>query len=167
GSKPDICRANRLVCFTPQKRTSRMPSLAVSTIRRGNLSFSPSKASQRAKRGVVARAGSQIYSGRDRKRWHFRPLIDYLVDYSEILGHFRRHTIIALQPILHVLRQLAGMLSVDLVEPFLEIQNLLGVQHDVCRLALEAALGLMHQDAYIWQCKTLALFPGGEQQRSH
>jgi hypothetical protein len=46
--------------------------------------------------------------------------------------------------------------------PFLEIQNLLGVQHDVCRVALEAALGLMHQDAHIWQSKTLALLPGGE-----
>ena len=34
-----------------QKRTSRMPSLAASMIRRGSLSLSPSKASQRAKRG--------------------------------------------------------------------------------------------------------------------
>ena len=59
------------------------------------------------------------------------------------------------------------MFHVDLVEPLLEIQNLLGVQHNVCRLALEAALGLMHQDAGIWQRETQALLTRGEQQRSH
>ena len=61
------------------------------------------------------------HSGRDRKRWHLRPLIDYLVDQAEILGHLRRHKIVALQHVFDLLQRLAGMLHVDLVERLLEI----------------------------------------------
>src|SRR6516164_6048485 len=72
-----------------------------------------------------------VRSGHGCKRWHLRPMIDYLVDQAEILGRLCRHKKIALQRLFDLLQRLASMLHVDLVEPLLEISNLLGVQHDV------------------------------------
>src|SRR6516165_9102555 len=108
--------------------------------------------------GENLRPGGQprcnVRSGHDYKRWYLRPMIDYLVDSAEILGRLCRHKKITLQRLFDLLQRLASMLHVDLVCRLLLEKKKLGVQHDVCRLALEAALGLMHQDARIWQRET-------------
>ena len=58
-------------------------------------------------------------------------------------------------------------MDVDLVEPLLQVQNLLGMIHDVGRLPLEAAGRLVQHDAGIGQREALALLAGGEQERGH
>ncbi len=59
------------------------------------------------------------------------------------------------------------MFHVDLVEPLLEVEDLLGVQHDVGRLALKATGGLVHHDAGIRQREAHVLLARGQQQRAH
>src|SRR5690242_3797420 len=60
-----------------------------------------------------------------------RTLLDHLVDQAEVLGHVRGQEIVALQRILDFLDRLTGVLDVNFVEPFLQIQDFLGVQHNV------------------------------------
>src|SRR5260221_10609736 len=55
----------------------------------------------------------------------------------------------------------------DLVETLLEIQDLLGMKHDVGRLALEAAGRLMQHDARVRECEPHVLLAGSQQQRCH
>src|SRR6516162_9972027 len=81
--------------------------------------------------------------------WVFRPLIDHLVDNAPLHRHFPGQEVVALERVLDLLERLAGVLHVDLVETPLEIQDLLGMKHDVGRLALEAAGRLMQHDARI------------------
>src|SRR5881394_842748 len=66
-----------------------------------------------------------------------RPLLDHLVDQAEVLGHVRGQEVVALQRILDFLDRLTSVLDVDFVEPLLQVQDFLGVQHDVGGLALE------------------------------
>src|SRR6516162_831031 len=56
----------------------------------------------------------------------FRPLIDHLVDNAPLHRHFAGQEVVALERVLDLLEWLAGVLHVDLVETFLEIQDLLG-----------------------------------------
>ena len=96
-----------------------------------------------------------------------RPFLDHLVDQAEVLCHLRRQEHIALEGILDLLERLAGMPDINLVEPALEVQDFLGVEHDVGRLALEPARGLVHHDARIRQRKAHVLGARGEQERAH
>src|SRR5437870_7989679 len=75
----------------------------------------------------------------------FRPLIDHLVDNAPLHCHFPSQEVVALERVLDLLERLAGVLHVDLVETFLEIQDLLGMKHDVGRLPLEATGRLMQR----------------------
>jgi hypothetical protein len=58
---------------------------------------------------------------------------------------------IALEGVLDLLERLAGMLDVDFVEPPLQVQDLLSVQHDIGGLTLEPAGRLMRHDPGIGQ----------------
>ena len=76
-----------------------------------------------------------------------RPLIDHPIDHTPLHRHLGGEEIIALKRILDLLERLAGMLDVNFVQPLLQVQDLLGVLHDVGCLALKAAGGLMEHDA--------------------
>src|SRR5215510_11064483 len=85
----------------------------------------------------------------------FRALIDHLVDNAPLHCHFPGQEVVALERVL------------DLVETLLEIQDLLGMKHDVGRLALEAAGRLMQHDARVWEREPHVLLAGSQQQRCH
>src|SRR5205807_915393 len=97
--------------------------------------------------GLRIRSAQPINQPGSTTRLRDRPLVDDLVDQPKFLGRLRGHEGVALERVLDLLERLAGMLHVDIVEPLLQVQNLLSVQHDVGRLALEAAGRLMHHDA--------------------
>src|SRR5258708_33609120 len=67
-----------------------------------------------------------------------RTLVDHLVDYAEFHRHLGGQEIVALERVLDLLERLAGVVDVNFVETLLQVQNFLGVQHDVGRLALES-----------------------------
>src|SRR5262249_16358062 len=67
------------------------------------------------------------------------PLLDHLVNYPPFDRILGGEEVVALQRILDLLERLAGVLHVDLIQPLLEVQDFLGVQHDVGRLSLEPA----------------------------
>jgi ATP-dependent Clp protease protease subunit len=75
--------------------------------------------------------------------------------------------LIALQGVLDLLDRLPGVLHVDLIETLADIQDLLGVNHDVRGLPLEAAGWLVNHDAGIGKGEPHVLVPAGEQQRAH
>src|SRR6516164_1296092 len=81
----------------------------------------------------------------------FRPLIDHLVDNAPLHRHFAGQEVVALERVLDFLERLAGVLHVDLVETFLEIQDLLGMKHD----------------ARVRECEPHVLLAGSQQQRCH
>src|SRR6266540_3680209 len=97
----------------------------------------------------------------------FRPLIDHLVDNAPLHCHFPSQEVVALERVLDLLERLAGVLHVDLIETLLEIQDLLGMNHDVGRLALEAAGRLMQHDARVREREPHVLLAGSQQQRCH
>ncbi len=73
------------------------------------------------------------------RRLHlFGPPGHDLVDMTPVLGLLGRHEAVALQRALHRLKALTGVLDIDLVQPPLDLQRLLGVDHDVGCLPLEA-----------------------------
>ena len=59
---------------------------------------------------------------------------------------------------------LAGMFDVNLIQPFLQLQRFLRVDHDIRRLPLIPARRLMHHDAAVGQRKAHALFAGRQQE---
>ncbi len=89
------------------------------------------------RRAAAPAAGSGTLDDLERCRV-FRPLIDHLVDNAPLHRHFAGQEVVALERVLDLLERLAGVLHVDLVETFLEIQDLLGMKHDIGRLPLEA-----------------------------
>ena len=61
----------------------------------------------------------------------------------QALAFLGAHEVIAVQSAFHRLVVLAGMLDVDLVQPALGLDDVLGVALDVRDLALKAARGLV------------------------
>ncbi len=59
------------------------------------------------------------------------------------------------------------MLHIDFIQPLLQVQDLLGVQHDVGCLALEPAGRLVQHDARVGQREPHVLVSRREQQRAH
>src|SRR6516164_3027950 len=111
--------------------------------------------------GVVSALG-------DLERYRvFRPLIDHLIDNAPLHRHFPGQEVVALEHVLDLLERLAGVLHVDLVEALLEIQDLLGMKHDVGCLALKATGRLMQHDTRVRECEPHALLAGSQQQRRH
>lgn len=118
------------------------------------------------RRAAAPAAGSGTLDDLERCRV-FRPLIDHLVDNAPLHRHFAGQEVVALERVLDLLERLAGVLHVDLVETFLEIQDLLGMKHDVGRLPLEATGRLMQHDARVRECEPHVLLAGSQQQRCH
>src|SRR5262249_22856371 len=76
-------------------------------------------------------------------------LVYNFVDHPPLHRHLAGQEIITFERVLDFLQRLAGMLHVDFVQALLEVQDLLGVQHDVRRLPLEAAGWLMEHNPRI------------------
>ena len=112
-------------------------------------------------RAAAPAAGSGTLDDLERCRV-FRPFIDHLVDNAPLHRHFAGQKVVALERVLDLLELLAGVLHVDLVETLLEIQDLLGMKHDVGRLALEAAGRLMQHDARVRECEPHVLLAGSQ-----
>src|SRR5690606_28223905 len=87
-------------------------------------------------------------------------LRDNLVDDAEGLGLLRRHEMVAVERALDRVVILAGVLHIDLVEPPLQLDDVLRVPLDIGSLALEAARRLMHHDASIGRCEPHTLVAG-------
>src|SRR5712691_10443472 len=101
-----------------------------------------------------ARPSSPSAQGREalhdlERRRVLRSLVDHLVDDPPLHRHFPGQEVVALERVLDLLERLAGMPDVDFVESLLEIEDLLGVQHNVGRLALEAARRLVQHDTRV------------------
>src|SRR5262245_58245191 len=75
-----------------------------------------------------------------------RPLVDHLIDHPPFDRHLAGEEVVALERVLDLLQRLPGMLHVDFVQALLEIQYLLGMQHDVRRLALKSPGRLVQHD---------------------
>ena len=69
----------------------------------------------------------------------FKTFVEHLVHKAELLGTFRREELVALQRLLDLLERLAGVLDVDLVQPLADVQDFLGMDHDISGLSLESA----------------------------
>src|SRR6266702_4117802 len=73
------------------------------------------------------------------RRGLFRALVDHLVHNTEVPGHRGGKELVAFQRVLDRLVGLPGVFLIDLVEPLLEVQDFLGMQHDLGWLAMKAA----------------------------
>src|SRR5258706_712326 len=115
---------------------------------------------------LTSAAGSRTLDGLERCRV-FGPLIDHLVDNAPLHCHFSSQEVVTLERVLDLLERLAGVLHVDLVETLLEIQDLLGMKHDVGRLALEAGGRLMQHDSLVRDAARRFLLAGCNWRRCH
>src|SRR5438132_12552948 len=93
------------------------------------------------------------------------PRREHLVDDSVLLALLRGHDEVAIGALLHLLDGLARVLGEDLVEQLAVAEDLLGLDLDVDRLTLRAAVRLVDQDARVRKRIALALGPGGEDHR--
>src|SRR5689334_25404639 len=89
-------------------------------------------------------------------------LVDDLIDQSEVPGRFGSEKIVTLKRVFDLLQRLARVLHIDFVEPFLQVQNLQRMQHDVGGLALESTGRLVNHDAGIGESEALMLGSRGE-----
>ena len=89
------------------------------------------------------------------------------VDQPVLGGLLRREEAVALHVVGDLLARLPGVLGVDLLHPPAQDDRLLGVDLDVGRLALVAAVRLVDEDARVGQRLALALRAAGEDQRAH
>src|SRR6202050_2796733 len=88
--------------------------------------------------------------------------------YDAVLpGLLRAHEVVALGVLADLLELFAGVLGDDLVEAVAHVDDLLGVDLDIGRLALEARRHLMYQDLGVGQRHALAMRTPGQQQRAH
>src|SRR5215210_7783860 len=94
-------------------------------------------------------------------------LVDDAVDEVVLLRLVRAHEVVALGVLRDLLDALASVLGDDLVEPAAYVDDLLGVDLDVRRRALEAARDLVDQDLRVRQRHSLALGAAAEQQRAY
>ena len=101
------------------------------------------------------------------RRYLHGVLLDHLVDESVLAGLLRREPAVAVGVGLDPLHRLAGVEGDPLGEHALEVDDLLGLDGDVRRLALHAARGLVHQDPAVGQGEPLARGAGTEQELAH
>ena len=92
---------------------------------------------------------------------------DDLIDDAEGSGILGRQEIVAVEGLFDRGVVLAGVADIDLVQAPLHLDDVLGMALDIARLTLEAARGLMQQDAGVGQGIAHALLAGGKQQRAH
>src|SRR3984957_7041500 len=77
----------------------------------------------------------------------------HLIHDSKGLRLVRRHEMIPIQRSFNGFVGLTGVMYVDLIEPSLDLENILGVPLDIRSLPLEAARRLVDHDAGIGQRK--------------
>src|SRR5215469_10325707 len=94
-------------------------------------------------------------------------LLNDLIDEPEFLRTLRSKELIALQCLLNSLDRLTGVPDIDFIQPLADVEDLLGVNHDVGGLALKAPGRLVNHDAGIGQRKPHVLLPSREQQGTH
>src|SRR5260370_35049583 len=111
----------------------------------GQPKYDDSKPRQ-SRRAAAPAAGSRTLDDLERCRV-FWPLIDHLFDNAPLHCHFPSQEVVALERVLDLLERLAGMLHVDIVGTLLEIQDLLGMKHEVGGLALAPTGSLMYHEA--------------------
>ncbi|EKF42791.1 prolipoprotein diacylglyceryltransferase [Nitratireductor indicus C115] len=90
-----------------------------------------------------------------------------LVDQTEIECFVSGHEVIAVERVLDGFVLLARVLDIDLVQPALQLDDILGMALDVGGLTLEAARRLMNHDARIGRRKAHILMAGAQKQRAH
>ena len=64
---------------------------------------------------------------------------NHLVNQAEFLRFVRSVEAITVERLTNLIDRLPGMPGVDFIQPLADFQNFLGVDLDICRLALEAA----------------------------
>src|SRR3954451_418817 len=94
-------------------------------------------------------------------------LRDHPVNDAVFLGLFGRHEVVALRVGADLGVVLLGVLGDDLVQALTDVDDLLGVDLDIRRLALEAGRHLVDENLGVGQRHALALGATGEQQRAH
>ena len=120
------------------------------------------------------RGGSPSWADRSARRPRcdarnapFTAAVDDHVHEPVLHGLLGGHVAVAVGVVVDLLRGLAGVLRVELVEPSSEGERLAGVDLDVRRLALVAARRLVDEHAAVGQRLALAGRAGGEDQRAH
>src|SRR5690606_34857939 len=116
--------------FVPDRGTA-VPPVGAVPARRSESAY---PGTTKPRRGMVGKGLRPFSPARLVGLW---PLSQDLVDQAEILGLFRRHEAVALHGVLDGLQVLSGVLHVDLVQPVAGLDDFLGVDLDVRRLALE------------------------------
>src|SRR3954463_195366 len=119
-------------------------------------------ASSATAEGTIRTAPSAI-----RRRTNRLPVLNDAVDDLVLLRLLRAHEVVALGVLRDLLQWLAGVLGDDLVETLAHVDDLLGVDLDVGRLAGESARDLVDQDLGVGQRHPLALGAAGQQQGAH
>eukprot|EP00411_Alexandrium_monilatum_P084917 CAMPEP_0175735088 /NCGR_PEP_ID=MMETSP0097-20121207/52722_1 /TAXON_ID=311494 /ORGANISM="Alexandrium monilatum, Strain CCMP3105" /LENGTH=204 /DNA_ID=CAMNT_0017043137 /DNA_START=44 /DNA_END=654 /DNA_ORIENTATION=+ len=93
--------------------------------------------------------------------------LDDLVDQAVLLGLLGRHEVVAHEVLPEGLLRLARHAGVHPDDVALDLQDLLGLDLDVLRLALRPAHGLVDHHAAVGQSDALALFARGQQEGGH
>ena len=106
----------------------------------------------------------RLLGGRARRQLR---AVDDLVDEAVLAGLLGREPTVAVRVGLDPLDRLAGVEGDPLGHHPLQVDDLLGLDGDVRRLALHLAGGLVHQDPRVRQRVALAGGPGAEQELAH
>src|SRR5262249_1644356 len=93
--------------------------------------------------------------------------VDHPIDELVLLRLLGAHEVVALRVLGDLLQRLPGVLGDDLVESPAHVDDLLGVDLDVGRLALEAARDLVNEDLRVRRRHPLLRGAPAEQQRTH
>src|SRR5579872_7012604 len=100
--------------------------------------------------GGMCAAAQSVIAGRNQALSLFRlldSLFEDLVHQAELLRTLGGEELVTLQCLLDLLYALAGMFDVDFIQALANVQDFLGVDHDVAGLALEAARRLVDHHA--------------------
>ncbi len=116
---------------------------------------------------LAAEAAEELLVGVGRARPWAQCCDDHAVDDAVLLRLLGGHEVVALGVAPDLLVVLAGVLGEDVVQALAHVDDLLGVDLDVRRLALEAGADLVDQDLGVRQRHALALRPARQQQRAH
>src|SRR5438552_1371221 len=98
---------------------------------------------------------------------HVLPGHENLVHYPVLYRVWRPHEKVAFRVPGDDVDRLGGVLCKNFIEPPPQVQDFLGMDLDVGRLALEAAHRLVDHDARVGQAEALVLVPRGEQKSAH
>src|SRR5581483_3575631 len=119
-------------------------------------------------------AKDRVACGDSRDRGQFLDLVvdrmalgDHLVDETKGPRVLSRHEIVTVEGPLDGFVVLPGAADIDLIQPSLHLDDVLGVALDVARLTLEAARGLVQHNSRIGERIAHALLAGGKEQRAH